>query len=70
VSGLTVPEARQTPLNAWNKTKGAGMEDSATARAKLNREADLDTQLADLGRDKKVDAKLEEMKRQLGQGRG
>lgn len=46
------------------------MEDSATARAKLNREADLDTQLADLGRDKKVDAKLEEMKRQLGQGRG
>ena len=78
----TVAQAGETldRVSGFDRARGAvdafermeqkvqGMEDSAAARAKLDRETDLDAQLTDLGRDKEVDAELEEMKRQLGQG--
>jgi phage shock protein A len=77
----TVAQASETldKVSGFDKARGAaeafermdkkvtGMEDTATAREQLNREQDLDGQLADLGRDKEVDDELAEMKKQLGQ---
>ena len=78
----TVAQAAETldQVSGFDKARGAkdafermerkvqGMEDQATARRQLGQEADLDAQIADLGRDKEVDDELAEMKRQLGQG--
>jgi phage shock protein A len=77
----TVAQAGQTldKVSGFDKAKGAadafermenkvqGMEDQGTARAQLDKDGDLDTQLADLGRDKEIDDELAAMKQQLGQ---
>ncbi|MBB6097954.1 phage shock protein A [Deinobacterium chartae] len=44
----------------------AGLEDEAKAMGQLRKEADLDAQLSDLGRDREIDDELERMKRDLG----
>ena len=78
----TVAQASETldKVSGFDKARGAqdafdrmerkvqGLEDAATARHQLDDDADLDGQIADLGRDREVDDELAEMKRQLGQG--
>ena len=67
VSGFDQARGAQDAFDRMER-KVQGLEDAATARRQLNDEADLDGQIADLGRDREVDDELAEMKRQLGQG--